>query len=300
MLCKIIKTAKHAYRDGVDAQVNTGTKASCAAVCPASFSDKLNALSIFAPFPKHNNMACLNDSHLEQRNIYVRMLFLDYSSVFNPIVPSKLDIKLRELGLNKSLCNWISSFLTGWQQVVRLGPKCSSPLTISTRGPQGCVVSPLLYSLYTYDCVATHDSNFRRERRRSGNVNVSLNVEKTKELVIDYRKLARTHSALTINRTSVERISSFKFLRVHISEDISWSTHTGAVLKKYLQHLRSFSMNAVVLRLLYNSTIENIMAGNITCWFGNCTAFRRRALQRYERPRASLEGITKTSTPGGA
>ena len=35
-------------------------------------------------------------SHLDQRNTYVRMLFIDYSSAFNTIVPSKLAIKLRD------------------------------------------------------------------------------------------------------------------------------------------------------------------------------------------------------------
>ena len=33
-------------------------------------------------------------SHLDKRNTYVRMLFIDYSSVFNTIVPSKLITKL--------------------------------------------------------------------------------------------------------------------------------------------------------------------------------------------------------------
>jgi hypothetical protein len=33
-------------------------------------------------------------SHLDKRNTYVRMLFIDYSSAFNAIVPSKLIIKL--------------------------------------------------------------------------------------------------------------------------------------------------------------------------------------------------------------
>jgi hypothetical protein len=52
-------------------------------------------------------------SHLDKRNTYVRMLFIDYSSAFNTIVPSKLITKLRTLGLNTSLCNWILDFLTG-------------------------------------------------------------------------------------------------------------------------------------------------------------------------------------------
>ena len=46
-------------------------------------------------------------SHLDKRNTYVRMLFIDYNSAFNTIVPSKLITKLRTLGLNTSLCNWI-------------------------------------------------------------------------------------------------------------------------------------------------------------------------------------------------
>ena len=41
------------------------------------------------------------------------MLFIDYSSAFNTIVPTKLNIKLEALGLNPSLCNWLLGFLTG-------------------------------------------------------------------------------------------------------------------------------------------------------------------------------------------
>ncbi|KAI3354475.1 hypothetical protein L3Q82_018983 [Scortum barcoo] len=51
-------------------------------------------------------------SHLDQRDTYVRMLFIDYSSAFNTIVPSKLVTKLRDLGLNSALCDWILNFLT--------------------------------------------------------------------------------------------------------------------------------------------------------------------------------------------
>ena len=42
-------------------------------------------------------------SHLDKRNTYVRMPFIDYSSAFNTIVPLKLINKPRTLGLNTSL-----------------------------------------------------------------------------------------------------------------------------------------------------------------------------------------------------
>ncbi len=98
-------------------------------------------------------------SHLENKNTYVRMLFVDYSLAFNTIVPATLVAKLQTLGLNRSLCSWILDFLTGRSQVVRMGNNTSSPLTLNTGAPQGCVLSPLLYSLYTHDCTATHSSN---------------------------------------------------------------------------------------------------------------------------------------------
>ena len=71
-------------------------------------------------------------------------------------MPSKLITKLRTLGVNTSLCNWILDLLTGHPQVVRVGNNISTPLILNT---QWCVLSPLLYSLYTHDCVAMHASN---------------------------------------------------------------------------------------------------------------------------------------------
>jgi hypothetical protein len=98
-------------------------------------------------------------SHLDKKNTYVRMLFIDYSSVFNTIGPSKLITKLRILGLNTSLCNLILDFLTGCPQVVRVGSKTSATLILITGAPQGCVLIPLLYSLLTHSCMVRHNSN---------------------------------------------------------------------------------------------------------------------------------------------
>ncbi|KAK1803914.1 hypothetical protein P4O66_003854 [Electrophorus voltai] len=98
-------------------------------------------------------------THLdERRGNYVKMLFVDYSSAFNTIIPSLLTTKLEDLGLHTSLCDWISNFLTDRPQSVRVGNSASSTLTLSTGASQGCVLSPLLYSLYTYDCTATSSS----------------------------------------------------------------------------------------------------------------------------------------------
>ena len=91
------------------------------------------------------------------------MMLIDYSSAFNTIVSSKLIIiKLEALGLNPTLCNWALAgchFLTGRPQVVKVGNNISTSLIFNTGASQGCVVSPLLYAMFTHDCVATHASN---------------------------------------------------------------------------------------------------------------------------------------------
>ena len=82
------------------------------------------------------------------------MLFIDYSSAFNTIVPSKHINKLRILGLNTSLCNWILDFLTGLPQVVRVGNNTSATLFLNTGAIRGaCLVlfyTPI-YSMANYD-----------------------------------------------------------------------------------------------------------------------------------------------------
>jgi hypothetical protein len=143
------------------------------------------------------------------------MLFMDYSSAFNTIVPTMLITLLRTLGLNTSLCNWIMDFLTGHPQVVRIGNTTSAMLILNTGASQGCVLSHLLYSMFTHNCVAKHDSNTIIKFADDTTVitdndetayrevidlavwcqdnNLSLNVSKTKEMIVDYRKRRAEH-----------------------------------------------------------------------------------------------------------
>lgn len=51
-------------------------------------------------------------SHLEQQGSYVRMLFLDFSTAFNHIIPEILVQKLSHLGLLTPICLWIKEFPT--------------------------------------------------------------------------------------------------------------------------------------------------------------------------------------------
>ncbi len=88
----------------------------------------------------------------------MRILYVDFSSAFNTIIPSLLQPKLTQLSVPISICQWITSFLTDRHQLTRLGKYTSSTHTISTGAPQGCVLSPLLFSLHTNDCTSKDPS----------------------------------------------------------------------------------------------------------------------------------------------
>ncbi len=69
---------------------------------------------------------------------------------------------------------------------------------------------------------------------------LSLNVSKTKELIVDFRKRQnRPYTPLMISGTPVERVSSFKYLGVNISEDLTWTAHIQTQVKKARQRLPS-------------------------------------------------------------
>ena len=64
-----------------------------------------------------------------------------------------------------------------------------------------------------------------------------LNVDKTKEVILDFRRGPSTLQPLTIKGTEVEQADSFKFLGLHVANNLSWTENTAATVKKAQQRL---------------------------------------------------------------
>ena len=102
--------------------------------------------------------------------------------------------------------------------------------------------------------------------------NLSLNVIKTKEMIVYYRKKRTEHAPILIDGVAVEQVESFKFLGVHITNKLTWSKHTKTVVKRArhrvfpLRRLKRFGMGPQILKRFYSCTIESILTGCITAW----------------------------------
>ena len=119
------------------------------------------------------------------------------------------------------------------------------------------------------------------------NNNLALNTKKTKELIVDFRRTkGGAHTPICINGTEVERVASFKFLGVHISEDLSWTLNTSTLIKKahqrlfFLRRLKKANLSPQILVNFYRCTIESILTNCISVWYGSCSVADRKTLQR--------------------
>ncbi|KAK0131548.1 hypothetical protein N1851_033723 [Merluccius polli] len=132
---------------------------------------------------------------------------------------------------------------------------------------------------------------------RPGQTSLQLLKGKTKELIVDFRKEKReTHNPIHINGMAVERVSSFKFLGTHISENLTWAINTSSLVKKanqrlfFLRTLKKNHLSADILCNFYRCAIESILTNCITAWYGNCSVADRKSLQRVVKTAQRVTG----------
>ncbi len=220
--------------------------------------------------------------HLERPGTYVGILFVDFNSAFNTIIPDTLQNKLTQLSVPTSVCQWITSFLTDRQQLVRLGKFSSSTHTISTGAPQGCVLSPLLFSL-SHDCTSSEPSvsSWRLQTTphwsASSKMETSLLTDRrlrswlfgailttwswTRSELWRWKEKTPCTPSLTIMNSTVTAVESFRFLGTTISQDLKWDNHINSIVKKaqqrlyFLRQLRKFNLPQELLIQFYSAVM---------------------------------------------
>lgn len=134
-----------------------------------------------------------------------------------------------------------------------------------------------------------------------GEVNdLSLNTDKTREIIMDFRKNPPPLQPLIIKGTVVERADSYRYLGLQVTSDLNWTLNTVATVKKaqqrlyFIRLLRKAGLHCRPLTQVYKGLIESILTTGITVWYGNTTQTERKALQRVIK---TAERIIRTELP---
>ncbi|KAK3510338.1 hypothetical protein QTP70_002816 [Hemibagrus guttatus] len=180
------------------------------------------------------------------------------------------------------------NFLSNRPQAVSIGSVTSDTIITNTGAPQGCVLSPFLYTLYTNDCIslspfttyykysddtailallndhttiaAYHDTISHFTHWCTDNF-LHLNVEKTKELVFNAPSL----SQISIHGNMIEQVEKFKYLGLTLDNKLTFDHHITDIYKRsqqrlhVLQKLSSLYIAPYLLLLLYTSIIQPIL-----------------------------------------
>jgi len=95
---------------------------------------------------------------IDQGNVALAA-FLDVSAAFDTVDHEILLQRLStSYGITGLAHDWFRSFITGRLQTVRLGSTCSDSVPVRSGVPQGSVLGPLLYVLYTADIIPLVES----------------------------------------------------------------------------------------------------------------------------------------------
>ena len=224
--------------------------------------------------------------------------------------PHILGTKLQQLQVDPHTILWILDFLLKREQFVKVNNTASNIMLTSTGAPQGTVISPALFSIYTNELRGSNSASmavkfaddtalvdtsnspthFEREvkflQKWCEEHFLQINVKKTKELLIDFRRKADPVPQLTLNNEVVERVDNYKYLGTIIDNGLNFNKNTDSIYKKchqrtyLLRRLRNLDVTSRILRNFYSCHIESLLTFTFLAWYGGLSVTNKDKLRR--------------------
>ena len=219
-------------------------------------------------FRKHHSTE-LASLHLVDK-IYYKMdaneipvnVDIDLSKAFDSLDHNILLSKLKFYGVTGVSLDLMSSYLSNRRQCTQFNTTVSDFLDIKQGVPQGSILGPLLFSIYindlpsssnlfeflmyaddttlfcSIDKLATNNiNNVINEHLDKVNVwmnsnKLVLNSKKTKYMLFHKHNKTVPNLKLSINDRTIDQVTRFNFLGLHLNSQLTWHTHIEEISKK--------------------------------------------------------------------
>ena len=126
---------------------------------------------------------------------------------------------------------------------------------------------------------------------------VMINTDKTEEIIVDPRSIG-DHTGIKIHDSDIKQVSSYKYLGVHIDQDLSWHTQVESCCSKIhqrlhvLRRLRLFGVSLNIMLIFYRASIESILRYGISSWYGNLTVKYKAQVERVAKMAGKIMGLS--------
>lgn len=251
----------------------------------------------------------------------VDVIYFDLSKAFDKVCHEKLVTKLYHLGIRQPLLGWIHSYLNGRHMRVKVGNSFSRSYDCKSGVPQGGVLSPILFLVYTCDPPAaltvdphvkvqmyaddikiygTYNNGNKAQvcHALSQSVNVMMEWAKAWQIPVNISKTSVLHIGTSdnveykFNNCALSSVPEVRDLGILMDSRLNFENHINTIVRKAFSTLFLICRNvkctdSTILVNLYKTYVVPVLEYSSQVW----SPFTKKSQSKLEKVQKTFTKI---------